>query len=94
MVLRVLILLAPISYPRPKHRDQIESQCQIRLPLTLKVSRDLTLSCSTSAMARSKLARIFMASWGSMRVSVIRSSRVSVSVAPMLFQRKERNVYG
>lgn len=56
--------------------------------LTLNVSRDLTFSCSTSAMARSKFARIFIASWGSMRVSVMRSSRVSVSVAPMLFKRR------
>lgn len=52
--------------------------------LTLNVRRALTFSCKTSAIARSKFARIFMASCGSMRWSVIRSSRVSVRVAPRL----------
>jgi hypothetical protein len=52
--------------------------------LTLNVSLDLTLSCKASAIARSKFARIFIASCGSMRWSLIRSSSVSVSVTPML----------
>lgn len=51
---------------------------------TLNVKRDRTFSCKTSVIARSKFAKIFMASWGSMRFSVIRSSRVSVKAAPTL----------
>lgn len=59
---------------------------------TLNVRRAFTFSCSTSAIARSKLARIFIANWGSMRVSVMRSSRVSVRVAPMLFSARRMSV--
>lgn len=51
---------------------------------TLNVSLALTLSASTSATALSKFARIFMASWGSMRRSVIRLSSVSVRAPPRL----------
>lgn len=37
-------------------------------------------------MARSKVERIFIASWGSMRPSLIRSSKVSVRDKPILDQ--------
>jgi hypothetical protein len=52
--------------------------------LTLNVSRALTFSASTSAITLSKLFRIFMASWGSMRPSLMRSSTVSMSASPIL----------
>lgn len=42
-------------------------------------------------MTLSKVERIFMASWGSIRPSLIRSSRVSVRHQPML-QPCERHV--
>ena len=51
---------------------------------TLNVRRALTRSCSCSAMERSKLATIFIASCGSMWCSLMRSSSVSVSAKPML----------
>lgn len=51
---------------------------------TLKVKRALTLSASTSATALSKFARILMASWGSMRRSVMSVSSVSVRAPPTL----------
>lgn len=54
--------------------------------LTLKVSLDLTFSASVSAIARSKLLRIFMANCGSMRPSLIKSSMVSMSASPILFK--------
>lgn len=53
-------------------------------PYTLKVKRAFTVLSKTSAMLLSKFARIFMASCGSMRLSLMRSSRVSVSAMPML----------
>lgn len=55
-----------------------------RMLFTLNVRRALTLSARTSATALSKLARIFMASWGSIRRSVMRVSRVSVREPPTL----------
>lgn len=52
---------------------------------TLKVKLFLTFSASTSVTCLSKLFRIFMASWGAMRPSEIRSSRASVRAIPILF---------
>lgn len=52
--------------------------------ITLNVSLDLTFSARVSAMALSKLERIFMASCGSMRPSLIKSSIVSMRDSPML----------
>lgn len=51
---------------------------------TLNVKRAFTFSANTSVMLRSKFAKIFIANWGSIRRSLIRSSRVSVSAMPML----------
>lgn len=51
---------------------------------TLKFNRVRTLSARTSVIIRSKVERIFMASWGSIRPSLIRSSRVSVKDRPRL----------
>jgi len=52
--------------------------------LTLKDRRAFTLSARISATAWSNLVRTFMASWGSMRRSVIKVSRVSVREVPRL----------
>lgn len=51
---------------------------------TLNCRRLRTFFCSASVMAWSKLLRIFMASCGLMRESLMRSSSVSVSARPML----------
>lgn len=59
-------------------------QFQTNAKPTLNVSRLLTFSERTSATALSKLARIFMASCGSMRRSVMRLSSVSVRAPPRL----------
>jgi hypothetical protein len=61
-------------------------------PYTLNVNLAFTLSANTSVMLRSKFARIFIASWGSMRRSLIKSSRVSVSAMPML--KVSQSVHG
>lgn len=63
---------------------------QSRHEPTLNVSLALTLSASTSATALSKFARIFIASWGSMRRSVIRLSSVSVRAPPRLSAVSQR----
>lgn len=52
--------------------------------LTLKLILALTFSPRICAMALSKLDMILMASWGSMRRLLMRSSKVSASVPPML----------
>lgn len=55
------------------------------MPLhTLNVNLAFTLLSNTSHVARSKFDRIFMASCGSMRLELMRSSKVSVSAMPML----------
>ena len=69
------VTLDRVSYGDPKHPEIL---------LTLNVSLDLTFSARFSAIARSKLARIFIASCGSMRPSLIRSSIVSISASPIL----------
>jgi len=51
---------------------------------TLKDSLTCTLSAKTSVITRSNVERIFIASWGSIRPSLIRSSSVSVRDKPML----------
>lgn len=62
------------------HFELLRNHCRF----TLNVSLALTLSASTSATALSKFVRIFIASWGSMRRSVIRLSSVSVRAPPRL----------
>ena len=57
--------------------------------LTLKDRRYLTFFWSASVMAWSKLLRIFIASCGLMRSSLIRSSSVSVRARPMLVERRK-----
>lgn len=52
---------------------------------TLKVIRALTFSPSTEAMCWSKLAMMRIASCGSMRRLLIRSSSVSARATPMLY---------
>lgn len=61
--------------------------------LTLNVKRVLTFSASPSATALSKLIRIFIASWGSIRRSVIRLSSVSVRAPPRLYFVSHRFQY-
>lgn len=53
-------------------------------PSTLKLILVLTFSAMTSARALSKFCMILIASCGSMRRVLISSSRVSISVMPML----------
>ena len=51
---------------------------------TLKLSLALTFSANTSATTRSKVASTLSATCGSMRPSVMKLSRASVSAEPML----------
>ena len=53
---------------------------------TLKLMRAFTLSPRTSAMCLSKWANILLASWGSMRAEVTKSSRTSASDVPRLLE--------
>ena len=59
---------------------------------TLKFSLARTLSAKTSVIILSNVDRIFMASWGSMRPSLIRSSRVSVRERPRLHRKVSQSV--
>lgn len=58
----------------------------MRCKHTLNVSLARTFSARTSVITRSKVERIFIASWGSIRPSLIRSSSVSVRERPRLRQ--------
>lgn len=69
-----------------------EHSSSLQVLLTLNVSLCLTFSARFSAMARSKLARILIASWGSIRPSLIKSSIVSMSASPILSPFSKQSV--
>lgn len=74
----------PLFHPRSATGNVPKLAKHKRARHTLKFNRVRTLSASTSVIIRSKVERIFMASWGSIRPSLIRSSRVSVKDRPRL----------
>lgn len=78
-----LVSISRSKAPRAGHLNSTRGYPQAAQH-TLNVSLARTLSARTSVTTRSKVERIFIANCGSIRPSLIRSSRVSVSDRPRL----------